>query len=95
MAKFEVRTKEQSLDSPIKLKCLPMGQWHLRADSFLPPFSSNHPLLACRRQDSAKSSSAAATTASTVDTTATTTISHVEADESTWDSRAGRCIFKV
>nr|VZI25418.1 unnamed protein product [Spirometra erinaceieuropaei] len=74
-------------DSPIKLKCTPMGQWHLRAESFLPPFSSTHPLLACRRQDNAKPLSAAAPTAPTLENTATT-VSQLEPDESTWESRA-------
>ncbi|VDL92182.1 unnamed protein product [Schistocephalus solidus] len=74
-------------DSPIKLQCTPMGQWHLRADSFLPPFASNHPLLTCRRQGSVKTPSATEPTAPSLYSTTARTISQLEPDDSTWELR--------
>ena len=52
-------------DSPIKLRCSPLGQWHLRADatSRMPPLLPTHPLIGLL----SPSSSGSATTTAALD----------------------------
>ncbi|VDM25332.1 unnamed protein product [Hydatigera taeniaeformis] len=59
-----------SQDSPIKLRCSPLGQWHLHADSTprMPPLSITHPLVSLFLPLSPLSTSSSASTAATTAT---------------------------